>query len=108
MEKFKLALQKFGEAWTACSIMMVQGDFTVFTIKHGLTAAKTGSIAAILLVFTSYFVALQNRFVMAWMTGVMVSLADIVIHQTHFGMHWHEAVLTGLGAAMLSGFLYRK
>ena len=108
LEKFKLAAQKFGEAFTACSVMMVQGDFTVFTVKHGITAAKTGSIAAILIVFTSYFVALQNRFIMAWISGIMVALADVVIHQTHFGLHWHEAALTGLGAMMLSGFLYRK
>ena len=88
--------------------MMVQGDFTAFTVKHAVTAAKTGTIAALLLVLTSYFVTLNNRYIMAWMTGIMVMLADVVIHQTHFGLHWHEAALTGMGAMMLSGFLYRK
>ena len=108
LEKYKLGSQKFMEAWTACSIMMVQGNLSVFTVKHAITAAKTGVIAALLVVLTSYVIQLNNRYIMAWMTGVLTALADMVIHPTHFGPNWMEAACTGLGALMLSGILYKE
>jgi len=109
--KVTLATRKFTEAWLSCATMMVQGDFTVFTVNHALVAAKTGSLAAVGLVITSYVTRLDNWIAMAWITGLVVSVADIVIHPTHFGEAWTEAVLTGIGAAILSvllGKIYDK
>ena len=53
-EKLDLFLRKFSEAWTACALCMVQGNLAVFTINHALIAAKTGLIAGLLVVLTSY------------------------------------------------------
>ena len=105
-------MQKFMETWTACALAMVQGDLTVFTVKHAVTAGKTGLAAATAIVVTKYLAKIDNRFMVAWLTGVMTMCADIVVHPTHFGAHWHEAAITGVGAAflalMLSGALYRR
>ena len=107
-EKFRLWWQKFSEAWTACALTMVQGDLSVFSINHAQVAAKTGLGAATAVVLTSLILQMPNRWAMAWLTGICVMLVDICIHPTHFGEHWHEAFVTGLGALMLSGILYRK
>ena len=101
-QKLDLFLRKFSEAWTACAICMVQGNLAVFTVNHALTAAKTGLIAGLLVVFTSYFQKLDNKWLLAWMTGLMTTIADFVIHPTHFGEHYTEAVVTGIGAGILS------
>lgn len=102
MKRLDLFLRKFSEAWTACALCMVQGNLAVFTINHALTAAKTGLIAGLLVVLTSYFQRLDNKWLLAWMTGTMTTIADFVIHPTHFGDRWLEAVCTGIGAGILS------
>ena len=80
---------------------MVQGDLTVISVGHALTASKTGTLAGIAFVFTSYFSTLDNKWFAAWLTGILTMLADIMIHPTHFGANWVEAACTGLGAAIL-------
>ena len=102
MKRLDLFLRKFSEAWTSCALCMVQGDLSVFTIKHALIAGKTGLIAGLLVVLTSYVQRLDNKWLLAWMTGVMTSIADFIIHPTHFGDRWVEAVVTGIGAGILS------
>jgi len=105
-------IQKFGEAWTACALAMVQGDLTIFTLKHAITAGKTGLAAATAVIVTRYLAKIDNQWMIAWLTGVMTMCADIIVHPTHFGEHWHEAAVTGAGAAflalILSGVLNKK
>jgi len=67
-ERLELFLRKFSEAWIACSLAMVRGDLSVFTVKHALIAAETGLIAGILIIFTSFFQKLNNKWLLAWMT----------------------------------------
>lgn len=100
--KSELWSRKFTEAWLSCATMMVQGDFTVFSVKHALTAAEVGATAGVGVVITSFFAKLDNKFALAWTTGVVVMLADLVTHPTHFGEHYTEALVTGMGAMMLS------
>ena len=106
--KIKEWFRKFSEAWTACMFCMVQGDLSVLTINHALTASKTGTLAGIAFVITSSFAAINNKWANAWLTGVLTMAADIVAHPTHFGDQWVEAACTGLGAAMLCYLLERK
>ena len=105
-------LQKFMETWTACALAMVQGDLSVFTMKHAMIAGKTGLAAATAVIITKYLAKIESKWMIAWLTGVMTMCADIVVHPTHFGEHWHEAAVTGVGAAflalMLSGVLNKK
>ena len=108
MEKLKLWATKFGEAWTACLLCMVNGDLTVISIDHVIKASKTGTIAGIAFVITSSFAMINNQWANAWRTGVLTMLADFIIHPTHYGPQWGESALTGLGAAILCYLLERK
>lgn len=87
---------------------MVQGDLTVLSLGHALTASKTGALAGLAYVLTSYFTKVDNKWFAIWLTGVLTMVADIVAHPTHFGDNWVEAACTGLGAAILCGILERK
>ena len=101
-QKYLLWQRKFSEAWLSCVTCMVGGDFTVVSWKHALVASETGLWAGIGVVIASFHTKLNNRWVVAWITGVMTTIADFVTHATHYGEHWHEAVLTGVGAGVLS------
>ena len=105
-EALKHCPEKFSEAWLSCLLTMVQGDIAALTLKHGLVAAKTGSIMA-----TSYFVAVlftkkQTVYLDILLTGVLTALADYAIHPTHFGGPFTEAVVTGIGASFLALMLH--
>ena len=98
--KLTLAGRKFTEAWTSCLLCMVQGDLTVLTMKHATTAGKTGlltALAVLLLSFSNRFP--NNQYTLAWLTGVLTTIADIVAHKPHF---YGESVLTGVGAGVLA------
>lgn len=98
----KAITEKFSQSWTACMLCMVQGDLTVLTWSHALTASKTGVLTGI-----AYCITMlgnnqpKGLWYPAWLTGVLTMVADIVVHPTHFGEHWVEAACTGLGAAAL-------
>ena len=99
---------KFGQAWTACMVCMVQGDLTVLNINHALTASKTGALAGIGFVLAVYVFKNKNKWAGVWLTGLATMLADLVIHPTHFGPWWAEAAATGIGAAGLCLLLERN
>lgn len=100
--KAKLFGQKFGEAWTACMLAMVQGDVTVLTLKHAFVASKTGTLTGIVVLITSVCTKLDNKYMTAWLTGIATMVGDIIVHPTHFGAHWHESAVTGVGAGLLA------
>lgn len=104
--KLKLFGQKFFEAWSACSLVMVQGDLSALTVKHFLIAAKTGGLTGIAFVLIS-LTSIKNKYAPIWLTGVLTSIADILVHPTHFGPHYAEAVTTGVVAAFFA-FVFTK
>lgn len=99
--KVKLWIEKFSEAWAACMICMVQGDVTVLTISHAVTASKTGVLAGIGCVIASFISSKPRKTTDALLTGAVTMVADIAIHPTHFGPQLAEAALTGIVAACL-------
>jgi hypothetical protein len=98
---FRQWFEKFGQAWSACMFMMVEGDLTALSFYHAQVAAKTGSIAGLGFVIAAQFGAANNLWLSAWIIGIITMFADILVHPTHFGPAWMEAVCTGLGAALL-------
>ena len=93
----------FSEAWTACLMMMVQGDLSVVTLHHAFTAAKTGTLAGLGVLIVALIQPVKpNKFAIAWVTGLLTMCADVIIHPTHFGEWWAEAILTGVGAGLLA------
>jgi len=95
---------RFRDAFSACSIMMVGGDVTALTIGHTIKAAQTGFIAAvaatIVIIFAPHF--RQNKYVLAGLTGLCTAIADLATHPSHFGGWSTEAIVTGIGAALLT------
>ena len=103
--KLTLAGRKFSEAWTSCLLCMVQGDLTVISLKHAITAGKTGLLTAMAVLLLSYSKHFStSTYTLAWLTGVLTMLADMLIHPPHF---IGEAVLTGVGAGVLALLLDR-
>jgi hypothetical protein len=107
-EKLKLLAEKFTESWTACMLMMVQGDLTVLTLNHAYTASKTGIIAGIAIVVSSYWNRVNHKYGLIWMTGVLTAIADFVVHPSQFGPQWAEALLTGVTAGLLAWILSKR
>lgn len=81
-------------------LCMVQGDLTVLSFNHALTASKTGSLAGIAYVLAS-MTKIEGKWLGVYLTGVLTMLADLVVHPTHFGPEWAEAATTGAVAAAL-------
>ena len=105
-KRLKLAVEKFGEAWTACMLCMVQGDLSVLTLSHVFTASKTGILTGIAIVVAS-FLPWTNKWIGIFLTGLFTMIADIIVHPAHFGPEWAEAACTGFGA-MLLAILFEK
>ena len=100
--------EKFGEAWTACLLCMVQGDVTVLTLGHAVTASKTGALAGLGCALAALVSANKNKVTDALFTGVVTILADLAVHPTHFGAPLTEAIVTGFSAAALCYLLGDK
>jgi hypothetical protein len=101
LKKVKLLVEKFTQAWTACMICMVQGDLASLTLSHAFTASKTGTLTGVAMVVAS-FLPWDNKWIGIFLTGLFTMIADIIIHPTHFGPQWLEAVVTGFGAMILA------
>ena len=98
--------EKFGEAWLSCLLVMVQGDIGGITLKHAWIAAKTGFFAS-----TAYFIAMlllgkSSPFVEIVLIGVLTACVDVLVHPTHFGEWYSEALVTGFGASILALILH--
>jgi len=96
--KIKYWIEKFIEPWTACMLCMVQGDLSVITLQHAITAGKTGVIAATVLTLTPF----NNKIINYWLLGLATMGADFITHPTHFGLVWTEALVTGIIAVALA------
>ncbi len=103
LEKIKQSFEKFVEAFTACGLAMVQGDVTILSLQHFITAGKVGVLTSI-----AYFVTLKLnikfKYASIWLTGVLVTLADYLIHAPGFPM---ESLATGAGAMSIA-YIYER
>src|SRR5262245_28558777 len=93
------------EAGAVCLVLMVQGQLTDATLSHLLIATKTGLLAvspALGLTFTRYARHFANKWAAATFFGISTFLADGAIHASHYPGEYSEAVLTGVGAFVLS------
>ena len=107
MKKIKLFLQKFIESFTACGLVMVQGDLSVFELKHFYMAGEVGLLTGLAFVVVAYMNKLENDLLPIYLTGVFVAIADYLTHPSMIGGQLVEPIITGT-AAMLIAFTYRK
>ena len=107
VRKLKKTGETFAQAWIACLLTMVQGDITVLSLYHAKVAAETGALTAVAYFMCSFFSSLDNKWANAMVVGFLTILADFIVHPTHFGSEWTEAVVTGLGAGTLAIILHK-
>ena len=82
-------------------LSMVQGDVTVLTLKHAMTASKLGVISAASVALCTFVKNNPSQWAIAWTIGIMTAFGDWIVHPAHFPA---EALVTGAGAFALSVF----
>ena len=109
-EKVMIVAERFGQAWTACMVAMVQGDLTVLSLYHAKIAAKTGIVTGVAMLVASFVPweeIRRNKWFTTFLVGLFTTAADLWNHPTHFGPAWAEAAVTGVGAMILA-VLYER
>jgi hypothetical protein len=102
--KLQIFLQRLLGVFLACMFWMVQGDLRLLTTRHWITGLQTAFASAIVplaLSSTSCRIVFEGRYRKFVATAVVVALVDHLIHPSHFGGAFGEAVITGLTAAGL-------
>lgn len=94
--------ENVAEATAACLITMTQGNFLAFTLSHWLIASQTGLLAGIAASAALVLTRTDNRWVIAMVLGTVTAAVDYFVHPGMFGTVATEAIVTGLGAAILS------
>lgn len=98
-------VENIAESTTACLVTMVQGNLLVLGLGHWLIATQTG-IAAGTLTATAILVTKTNkRWAISVILGLITAVVDYMVHPGMFGSVATEAIVTGLGAAVLSYFV---
>jgi hypothetical protein len=81
---------------------MSQGNILAFTLTHWAIASQTGVIAGIAASAALLLTRTDNRWVIAIVLGIVTATVDWFIHPGMFGTAVTEAIVTGVGAAVLS------
>lgn len=102
MKDLPECIERAGEVWVSCMLLMVQGQVLELTGAHAITAAKVS-----LGVVATYFVAkkvlgIKKFWKTIFLLAVITAAIDYLIHPTHFGDAWTEAVVTGIGASLFA------
>ena len=96
-------LENFAESGAACLVTMVQGNLLLVGLAHWVTATQTGLIAGIAATTAITLARTTNRVLVALILGAVTGVVDYFVHPGMIGHNaWTEAVITGLGAAVLS------
>ena len=90
------------ESTTACLVMMVHGNVLALTVGHLLIASQTGIVAGAIAAASLYFSQARSRWIVSCVLGVVTSVVDYFVHPGTFSSVATEAVITGVGAAVLS------
>lgn len=100
--RLTLLIENMGESTTACLLAMVQGNVVALTASHWLIASRTGIVAG--LVATAVLFAIQrlNKWIIAGTLAIVTAIVDYLSHPAQFGPFATEAIVTGLGAGVLS------
>lgn len=101
-EKLAPYIEYFTESTTACLVTMVQGNMLAIGVGHLLIASQTGIVAATIAYIALLFAKTGKRWLVAVVLGIVTGIVDFFVHPGMFGTVATEAVVTGLGAAVLS------
>ena len=104
-KKIAPLIEYFSEATTACLVTMVQGNLLSLTVGHLIIASQTGIFAGILASLVIIFANIKRIEIIAITLGVFTAIVDYYMHPGMFGSIATEAIVTGLGAGLLSYFI---
>ena len=104
-------IENVSEATVACLVTMVQGNLLAIGVGHLIIASQTGLIAGTAATLAVLVAKPHKRGLIALTLGAATTVADYLVHPGMFGAVLMEAVVTGVGAAVLSStveHLYRR
>ncbi|MDX1404603.1 MAG: hypothetical protein R3192_08695 [Woeseiaceae bacterium] len=101
-EKLAPYIEYFAESTTACLVTMVQGNVLALGLGHLVIASQTGIAAGALAYIALLFAKTDKRWLVALVLGLATGIVDFFVHPGMFGTVATEAIVTGLGAAVLS------
>ena len=90
------------ESACACAIVMVQGQLFLLSAAHWLVALQTGLLAGAISSMLLAFGRAPRPWVLSVMLGAATAVADFIVHSGDLGDVLLEAVVTGVGAAVLA------
>ena len=95
-------VENVAEATTACIVTMVQGNLMALTLSHWLIASQTGVVAGSVTSAAILMARISRPWVVSAILGATTAVVDFFMHPGSFGPLAAEAIVTGLGAALLS------
>ena len=101
-ERVKPLIEYIAESTTACLVTMVQGNILALTLGHLVVASQTGVIAGVCAAGALYLARTDKRWLVSIVLGTATGIVDFYIHPGNFGSAASEAIVTGIGAAILS------
>mgnify|MGYP001812217654 FL=1 len=105
-------VENAAESGAACLMAMVQGNVLALGLSHWIIASQTGLVAGTAATAAIVMAKTNNRWILAGVLGVATAIVDYFVHPGMIGDGAAtEAIITGLGAAVLSlavGTIIRK
>ena len=95
-------VENIAEATTACLITMVQGNVLALGLGHWLVASQTGIAAGSITAAAIVLSKTDKRWLISLLLGLVTAVVDYIVHPGMFGTVATEAIVTGIGAAILS------
>lgn len=95
-------VENIAESGAACLVTMVQGNLLALGLSHWIIASQTGLVAGTAAAAAIVLAKTDNRWIIAGILGLSTAVVDYFIHPGMFGPIAMEAIVTGLGAAVLS------
>jgi hypothetical protein len=94
--------ENISEAMTACLVTMVQANLLALSFGHLFIALKTGIIAGTITSILLVVMRTDRLWIVSVLLGTITAAVDFFVHSGQFGPLAMEAIVTGLGAALLS------
>jgi hypothetical protein len=101
-KKLASLVEYFAESASACLVTMVQGNLLALTVGHLVIASQTGIISGAIATVALMFAHTGTRWVVSVVLGIATTVADYFVHPGQFGPVIAVALMTGLGAMILS------
>ena len=95
-------MENVAESTTACLVAMVQGNLPTISLTHWIIASRTGFIAGTIATAAIFFARTRQRWLVSSVLGTVTIVVDFWVHPGHFGPVAVEAIVTGVGATVLS------